>query len=44
MLYIVPRPGADFGILSRLEDFGKEKLIQQDLAASLGWHKTRLSH
>jgi hypothetical protein len=31
--------GADFGILSRLEDLGGGKLDQRDLLASLGWHK-----
>lgn len=36
--------GADFGILSRLEDLGGGKLDQRDLLASLGWHKSRLSH
>lgn len=36
--------GADFGILSRLEDLGGGELAQRDLALSLGWHKSRLSH
>lgn len=36
--------GADFGVLSRLEDLGSGKLIQQDLATSMGWDKSRLSH
>ena len=36
--------GADFGVLSRLEDLGKGTLAQSELAASLGWHRSRLSH
>ena len=36
--------GADFGILTRLEDLGDGILRQAALAKSLGWHKARLSH
>ncbi|HEV2199962.1 MAG TPA: MarR family winged helix-turn-helix transcriptional regulator [Bryobacteraceae bacterium] len=36
--------GADYGILSRLEDLGQGSLTQQVLLASLGWNKARLSH
>ncbi|MEF2072121.1 MarR family winged helix-turn-helix transcriptional regulator [Consotaella aegiceratis] len=36
--------GADFAILSRLEDLGDGRLAQRDLLASLGWDKSRLSH
>ena len=36
--------GADFGILSRLEELGQGKLTQRVLCESLGWHKSRLSH
>jgi DNA-binding MarR family transcriptional regulator len=36
--------GADFGVLSRLEDLGNGALSQQELANSLNWHKSRLSH
>jgi len=36
--------GADFGVLSRLEDLGGGRLGQKELALSLGWDKSRLSH
>ena len=36
--------GADFGILSRLEDLGDGVLPQQELQLSLGWDRSRLSH
>lgn len=36
--------GADFGILSRLEDLGGGELTQAALLASLEWQKSRLSH
>ncbi len=36
--------GADFGILSRLEDLGGGTLHQHELAKLLGWQKARLSH
>jgi DNA-binding MarR family transcriptional regulator len=36
--------GADFGILSRLEDLGHGVLPQQELQRALGWDKSRLSH
>lgn len=36
--------GADFGVLSRLEDLGGGELRQQQLADSMGWDKARLSH
>jgi DNA-binding MarR family transcriptional regulator len=36
--------GADFGVLSRLEDLGSGSLGQRELSLSLGWHKSRLSH
>jgi DNA-binding MarR family transcriptional regulator len=36
--------GADFGILSRLEDLGGGVLPQQELQLSLGWDRSRLSH
>ncbi|QUQ65983.1 MarR family winged helix-turn-helix transcriptional regulator [Kutzneria sp. CA-103260] len=40
---------ADFGILTRLVDLGEGSqgggsLRQNELAASLGWHRSRLSH
>jgi DNA-binding MarR family transcriptional regulator len=35
---------ADFGILTRLVDLGDGALRQNELAASLGWHRSRLSH
>ncbi|GAA4189767.1 MarR family winged helix-turn-helix transcriptional regulator [Gryllotalpicola kribbensis] len=34
----------DFGILTRLEDLGDGTLRQSELAASMGWHRSRLSH
>jgi DNA-binding MarR family transcriptional regulator len=34
----------DFGILTRLEDLGDGELRQNELAASMGWHRSRLSH
>jgi DNA-binding MarR family transcriptional regulator len=34
----------DFGVLSRLEDLGHGRLRQNELAASMGWHRSRLSH
>jgi DNA-binding MarR family transcriptional regulator len=36
--------GADFGILTRLEDLGAGNLAQADLLTALGWEKSRLSH
>ena len=36
--------GADYGILTRLEDLGAGELRQHELAKSLGWDKARLSH
>ena len=33
----------DFGILTRLDDAGGS-LRQNELAASMGWHRSRLSH
>jgi DNA-binding MarR family transcriptional regulator len=36
--------GSELGVLSRLEDLGKGQLRQQELAVSMGWHKSRLSH
>jgi DNA-binding MarR family transcriptional regulator len=36
--------GADFAILSRLEDLGGGMLLQNKLARLLGWNKARLSH
>jgi DNA-binding MarR family transcriptional regulator len=36
--------GPDFGVLSRLWNFGKGEMRQQDLARSMGWDKSRLSH
>lgn len=36
--------GPDFGVLSRLADIGKGEMRQQDLARSMGWDKSRLSH
>jgi DNA-binding MarR family transcriptional regulator len=36
--------GADFGVLSRLADLGPGELRQQDLAESMRWDKSRLSH
>jgi len=34
----------DFGILTRLVELGDGALRQNDLAASMGWHRSRLSH
>ncbi|MCZ8517221.1 MarR family transcriptional regulator [Paenibacillus filicis] len=34
----------DFGVLDRLVQFGKGKLRQQELADSMDWDKSRLSH
>jgi DNA-binding MarR family transcriptional regulator len=34
---------ADYGILTRLDDAGG-RLRQQELADSMGWHRSRLSH
>jgi len=34
----------DYGILTRLEDLGGGTLRQNELAASMGWHRSRLSH
>ncbi|MCA1040524.1 MarR family transcriptional regulator [Bacillus infantis] len=34
----------DFGILDRLDLYGKGKLRQQELADSMDWTKSRLSH
>jgi DNA-binding MarR family transcriptional regulator len=34
----------DFGILTRLIDLGNGTLRQNELAASMGWHRSRLSH
>lgn len=34
----------DFGILDRLDLYGKGKLRQQELAVSMDWTKSRLSH
>ncbi|TPW31394.1 MarR family transcriptional regulator [Martelella alba] len=36
--------GADFAILSRLDELGDGRLAQRDLLASLGWDKSRVSH
>jgi DNA-binding MarR family transcriptional regulator len=36
--------GPEFGVLSRLAAFGKGEMRQQDLAQTLGWEKSRLSH
>ncbi len=36
--------GPDYGVLSRLADLGRGKLRQQELANSMGWDKSRLSH
>lgn len=36
--------GADFGILTRLDDLGGGRLSQAALQTSLGWEKSRLSH
>jgi DNA-binding MarR family transcriptional regulator len=34
----------DFGILTRLVEIGEGALRQNDLAASMRWHRSRLSH
>ena len=34
----------DFGVLTRLLDLGGGELRQNELAASMGWHRSRLSH
>jgi DNA-binding MarR family transcriptional regulator len=34
---------ADFGIVTRLQDAGG-RMLQRDLAASMDWHRSRLSH
>ncbi len=34
----------DFGILTRLIDLGGGQLRQSELSASMGWHRSRLSH
>ncbi len=34
----------DFGVLTRLVELGDGKLRQSDLARSMGWHRSRLSH
>ncbi|MFF2908327.1 MarR family winged helix-turn-helix transcriptional regulator [Paenibacillus sp. NPDC057934] len=34
----------DFGVLSRLSELGEGQLRQQDLADSMKWSKSRLSH
>lgn len=34
----------DYGVLSRLVDIGDGELRQNELAASMGWHRSRLSH
>jgi DNA-binding MarR family transcriptional regulator len=36
--------GADYGVLSRLVELGRGSLRQQDLANSMAWQKSRLSH
>lgn len=36
--------GADYGVLSRVADLGDGELRQQELAESMGWDKSRLSH
>lgn len=36
--------GADFAVLSRVEDLGSGQLPQHQLASSMGWHRSRLSH
>jgi len=36
--------GPEFGVLSRLASIGKGEMRQQDLARSMGWDKSRLSH
>ena len=36
--------GADYSVLSRLTELGRGTLRQQQLADSMAWHKSRLSH
>ena len=36
--------GPEFGVLSRLAAYGSGNMRQQELAAVLGWEKSRLSH
>jgi DNA-binding MarR family transcriptional regulator len=36
--------GPEFGVLSRLASLGKGEMRQQNLAESMGWDKSRLSH
>jgi DNA-binding MarR family transcriptional regulator len=35
---------ADFGVLTRVAELGGERMRQNTLAESLGWHRSRLSH
>src|SRR5271155_3995529 len=34
----------DFGVLTRVVEIGDGSLRQSELAQSLGWHRSRLSH
>jgi DNA-binding MarR family transcriptional regulator len=34
----------DFGVLTRVAELGNGALRQNELAASMGWHRSRLSH
>ncbi|MFD0683511.1 MarR family winged helix-turn-helix transcriptional regulator [Actinomadura fibrosa] len=34
----------DFGVLARVSELGGGRLRQNELAASMGWHRSRLSH
>lgn len=34
----------DFGVLTRVTEIGGGSLRQNELAASMGWHRARLSH
>ncbi|WP_108126568.1 MarR family winged helix-turn-helix transcriptional regulator [Saccharospirillum mangrovi] len=36
--------GADFAVLSKLDELGDGQLQQRDLLTALGWDKSRLSH
>jgi DNA-binding MarR family transcriptional regulator len=36
--------GAEFGVLTRLVDLGDGRLRQQELATSMRWDKSRMSH
>ena len=36
--------GSEFGVLTRLVDLGEGRLRQQELATSMRWDKSRLSH